>query len=362
MNYYNKYLFIKTVTRQTKIISSVLMFFCIVSYWSMPIQVSGNIQKLILMLLAVCAIGLLNSAMPSVKLRVYEYKLKFLSSNQLKVLLSIKVTYYMIMIYLVVRNIGLFTGGHFIIFEWLYLIICVKSIILKEVNLFEKLLIISFCAAVMIPGISIYLEWALVIIVFVKTEIIEPDYEAMEKMTFYLDNAFSSEFNEQEMLGMHSTKKKKLIQTSDEYIKYKVGNLAKKVTYLCISLLAISVILNMYGLSEHKRLVLFGVYYVFIHQILEQWLSEEKRVKNSKLYSNQKITEIIVKQSVAFTWIMMSVSFLIAIICGDWIMIVLAIITLAYVIITEIVLELSMLHDMILNFIFFGIISVLFFM
>ncbi len=362
MNYYNKSLFVKTITRQTKITSSVLMFFCIVSYWSIPIQVSENIQKIILLLLAMCTIGLLNSAMPSVKLRVYEYKLKFLSSEQMKVLLAIKVTYYMAVIYIIVRNLGLFTGSNFIIFEWLYLIICVKSIILKEVNLFGKLLIISFCAAVMIPGISIYLVWVLVLIVFIKTEIIEPDYEAMEKMTFYLDNAFSSEFNEQEMVGIYSVKKKKIIETSNEYIKYKVHNLAKKVIYLCISLLAISVILNISDLSAYKSLVLFSFYYIFTDQVFKQWLSEEKRVKNSKLYSNQMITEIIVKQTIAFTSIMIGVSFLIAILCGAWVMMILALITLAYVIIVEIIFELPMLYDVILNFIFFSIVSLLFFM
>lgn len=361
MNSYNKRLFFKTITRQTKIISIVLLIFCALSFGNPPIKLPNEFQNLLLLLVLVGAISLLNSNTPSVKLRVYEYKLKLLSNRQLKKLLALKVTYYSLVIFIIVSNLKFFTGTQFYLFEWFYLIICIKNIIIREINLVDKLKIIGYSFLVIFPVISIYILWGGVIIFFIYSERIDPDYESMEKMTYYLDNAFSSEFNEQDLLPTTYDKKNSYIKNSNEYIKLKEKTLIVKIIYLSIAMIAIAIVFNVYEIQNYLFITLYGITYIFAHQVFEQWIYEEMRVRKSKLYPKKKINNIIMKQCFVFLILMMIVAVLTAIGLGEVSFIVMSLLTLIYILVTECYLELSFVYNIISNIIFFGIITFLYY-
>lgn len=359
---YNKRLFIKTITRQTKILSITLFILCCISFFIIPIRLTNTVQNLLLLVVLFGAVSLLNSKMPSVKLRVYEYKLKFFSNRQLKILLALKVTYYSLVILIIVSNAQFFTGIEQALFEWFYLIICIKSIVIREVNTFEKLKIICFSFLVTLPIVSFYILWLGVVTLFIYTRRIDPDYESMEKMTYFLDNAFSPEFNDQELLSTTYVNNKANIEGVNDYIRLKLDKLVLKIIYLSMLVVAINVIFKAWEVQEYLSITLYCVIYVFSHQVFKQWISDEMRVKKSKLYSQKIINDLILKQSLTFLTLMMIISVLIAISLGDMLFITISLLTLIYIILIECYLELTLVYNMLVNTIFFGIITLLYYL
>lgn len=358
MKGYRIWLFFKTVTKQTKVVSLTLLTLAMLSLSCRPSQISKSGQLIMLLIVLLSAFSLLNSPWPSLKLRVFEYRLKLVSSKQLKILLAVKTTYYFLLGYILVLNLQLFTNGYLSVFKWLYLIIGIKTLVLKEIKLSEKIIIILYSALVII-GVPLIGLWFTFLGLLIFTDIVEPDYEIMERLTFYMDNALSIDSSSEMQLQIPKQRKGE-ITTQNAYVLFKVKQLLQKLFLLLIGIIGTIAMFNLLNI-ETERVITYGLFYVCGQLIFSYWISEDKRIKQAKLYPNQVIDYLIGIQAVVYVSSMLLIAVVLAVYFGAVRTIMLGLMTVAYIVVCELYLRIGVRSKLLIDVLFFLIVSSLFF-
>lgn len=296
MNCYNPLLFIKTITRPTKItivLLVIILLFSINYQYVAPMQV----QLISLLILSIALLLLNISNYPGVKLRLYEYKLKLVSEKGIKLLILLKVSFYFLIGYKIVQNINYFNDLNFAIFTFLWISMCAKTMYLNNRNLKRQLFILAMSSLTLV-NISIYLLWIIYSCIFIFTTILEPDYYAMELMTIAVQNAFEKKHFQENRPPQKQLNKKQKIKSLNSYVWINSIDLLKVAFIIMISSSILVYLMWVAGYASILNKVVIVIIYLLLQYIFEKKLKNILLIRNTKLYPVEIMNELIYKQAI----------------------------------------------------------------